>query len=236
MNDLVLAKSERFGDYVCDIWENNNNERFMTSEQLGNVLGFANPQKGISNLVSRNDYLKDMEFSSFLAVRTEAGMRETRLFTEDGIYEVAFLAGTKKAKEFRSWVRQILKGLRRGELELLQKQIEESKPKLNLYEQVINAENLMSMLQVSKALKLSGRNKLFKFLRSEGILMSGKEKQNLPYQQFITSGFFEVVIKPMIIERKVVDVHVTLVTPKGMNYIFKRLEKSKKKDLLKQAN
>jgi len=46
-----------------------------------------------------------------------------------------------------------------------------------------------------------------------------------------------VVIKTKIIEGKIVDIPVTLVTPRGLGYIFKRLEKSKKKDLLlKQAN
>ena len=61
--------------------------------------------------------------------------------------------------------------------------------------------------------------------------MSGKGKQNLPYQQFIDAGYFEVVIKIKIIGGEVVDIPVTLVTAKGIGYIFKRLEKSKKKDL-----
>lgn len=236
MSDLVLYKSENFQGIGCDFWKNDNNDIFMTAEQLGTILEYRNPRKAINKIVLRNPYLLNEEFTGGTKMDSPSGIQETRIFTEDGIYEITMLAKTDKAKEFRSWVRQILKGLRKGELELLQKQLEESKPKLELYEQVINAEKSMSMLQVAKALKLSGRNKLFKFLRSEGILMSGKEKQNLPYQQFIDMGFFEVVLKPMIIERKVVDIPVTLVTGKGLNYIFKRLEKSKKKDLLKQAN
>jgi len=241
MSDLVLFKSEDFQGIECDFWKNEySNEVFMTSEQLGMVLGFSDPSKGVSNLINRklkngqmpNEYLKTKEFSATLAMRTPSGIQETRIFNEDGIYEVAFLARTERAKEFRSWVRQILKGLRKGELELLKKQLEESKPKLRLYEQVINAKNCMSMLMVAKALKLSGRNKLFRFLRSDKILMSGNRKQNIPYQQFIDNGYFLVVIKPRIIKGEVVDIPVTLVTPRGLEYIFKRLEKSKKKDLL----
>jgi len=88
------------------------------------------------------------------------------------------------------------------------------------------------MMVVAKELKfIGGRNKLFSFLRNEGILMSGKGKQNIPYQQFIDAGYFKVVIKIKIIEGEVTDVPVTLVTSKGMDYILKRLEKSKKKDL-----
>jgi phage antirepressor YoqD-like protein len=95
-----------------------------------------------------------------------------------------------------------------------------------------------TMMVVAKELKISGgRNKIFKFLRSERILMSGKGKQNIPYQQFCDAGFFEVVLKSKIINGEVVNFPVTLVSSKGMDYILKRLEKSKKKDLLlQQAN
>lgn len=231
MSDLILFKSENFQGIECDFWKNSNDEIFMTSEQLGSVLGYSNPRKSINNIVTRNAYLREVEFSSGITMMSEAGNRETRVFTEDGIYEVAFLAETVKAKEFRFWVRQILKGLRKSELELLRKQLEEVKPKLLLYDQVINAENYMSMLMVSKALKLSGRNKLFRFLRSEGILMSGKDKRNLPYQPFIDNGYFVVVVKSKIIEGKIIDFPVTLVTSKGMDYILKRLEKEQKERL-----
>lgn len=232
MNDLVLYKSENFQDIECDLYRNEDNEIFMTSEQLGMVLGYSNPQKAISNLVVRNEYLTSSEFSGFLKMRTPSGTQETRIFTEDGIYEITMLAKTEKAKEFRSWVRQILKGLRKGELELLRKQIEENKPKLELYEQVINAKNSMTMLQVAKVLKLKGRNKLFKFLRDEDILMSKRERHNIPKQQFVDAGYFEVVVKPMFIKGEIVDIPVTLVTPKGIQYIFKRWNK-KEKGLLK---
>jgi len=241
VNDLVLFKSENFQGIECDFWSNDNNEVFMTSEQLGMVLGFSDPSKGVSNLINRklksgempNEYLKTKEFSSSLAMRTPSGMQETRIFTEDGIYEVAFLAKTEKAKEFRSWVRKILKALRTGELELLRKQIEDDKPKLLFYEQAMASKTNKTMMIVAKELKISGgRNKLFSFLRSEGILMSGKGKQNIPRQQFIDAKYFEVIIKLKIINGEVVDIPVTLVTPKGMDYIFKRLEKSKKKSSL----
>jgi prophage antirepressor-like protein len=46
---------------------------------------------------------------------TAGGRQETRVFTEDGIYEVSLLAKTGKAREFRAWVRKILKFLRKQE-------------------------------------------------------------------------------------------------------------------------
>ena len=235
VSDLILFKSEVFQGIECDFWSNKGKDVFMTSEQLGMVLGFSNPAKGISNLVNRenNEYLKSEEFSATLKMRTPSGIQETRIFNEDGIYEVAFLAKTEKAKEFRSWVRQILKSLRKGELELLRKQIEEDRPKILLYDQAMSSKTNKTMMVVAKELKfIGGRNKLFSYLRNEGILMSGKGKQNIPYQQFIDAGYFLVVIKIKIINGEVTDIPVTLVTSNGMDYIFKRLEKSKKKSLL----
>ena len=44
---------------------------------------------------------------------------QTRLFNEDGIYEITFLSKTEKAKEFRAWVRKTLKSLRKGNTKLV---------------------------------------------------------------------------------------------------------------------
>lgn len=207
----------------------------MTSEQLGMVLGYSFPRKAINKIVLRNEYLLNEEFSAGTKMVSPSGTQDTRIFTEDGIYEVTFLAKTERAKEFRSWVRQLLKGIRKGEIELLQRKLAETKPKLELYEQVISAKNNLTMLQVSKILKLKGRNKLFAFLRSEDILMSKAERHNIPRQQFVDAGYFSVVIKPILISGEVIDIPVTLVTPKGIKYILKRW--NKKKDLqLRQAN
>ena len=48
---------------------------------------------------------------------------ETRIFIEDGIYEVTMLSRQPKAKEFRAWVRQVIKSLRKGELVVQETQL-----------------------------------------------------------------------------------------------------------------
>lgn len=120
MSNLTLVKSEKFGEVKCDFYTNEKQTPCMTSEQLGSALGYADPKKAISNLVNRNEYLSNNEFSGTLNMRTPGGLQETRVFTEDGIYEVTMLAKTEKAKSFRSWVRKILKGLHAGDLKLNQ--------------------------------------------------------------------------------------------------------------------
>ena len=125
MNNLQLIKSSKFGEVECDIYSNEK-EMFMTISQLANCLGYAS-KSGVEKIFQRNDYLREKEFSGVctLAVGgtdklgTPQTMQNTRVFTEDGIYEVTMLAKTEKAKEFRAFIRKLLKLLRKGETKLI---------------------------------------------------------------------------------------------------------------------
>lgn len=118
MKDLELIKSSKFGEVECDIYSNEK-EMFMTTEQLGNCLGYQYARESINKLVSRNDYLKGEEFSAEVKMTSPSGEQITRVFTEDGIYEVTMLAKTEKAKEFRAFIRKLLKSLRKGEAKII---------------------------------------------------------------------------------------------------------------------
>lgn len=118
MNNLQLVKSSKFGEVECDIYSNEK-EMFMTTEQLGSCLGYQYARESINKLVSRNEYLKNEEFSCEVILTSGAGERNTRVFTEDGIYEVTMLAKTEKAKEFRAFIRRLLKSLRKGEAKII---------------------------------------------------------------------------------------------------------------------
>lgn len=118
MKNLQLIKSSKFGEVECDIYSNEK-EMFMTAEEIGNCLGYQYARESINKLVSRNEYLKDKEFSCEVKMTSQAGERKTRLFTEDGIYEVTMLAKTEKAKEFRAFIRKLLKSLRKGEAKII---------------------------------------------------------------------------------------------------------------------
>jgi phage antirepressor YoqD-like protein len=241
-NNLSLVKKDYFNGVECDFWTDENNNIYMTSEQLGRALGYANPRISISTLVNRKEYLKDSKYSSVISMITEAGKRNTRVFTEKGIYEVIFLSDTKKALEFKEWVSNILEGLRKNQIELkfkipqtmaealrlaaeLQEKIEADKPKIELYNQCMDAKNGLTMLEAAKALNIKsiGRNKLFEILRNEKILMSDTNK-NLPYQQYINQGYFTTVIEPINDDGKIKDVTTAIVTPKGLEYIFNLLK------------
>ncbi len=120
-NQLVLATTEQFGNISTNIYKDENNDMFMTARQLGECLGFADPVRAVSKVTDRNNYLKTDEFSTVVKLTTLDGKsRNIRVFNEDGIYEITFLANTEKAKEFRTWVRRVIKSLRKGDIQLTQ--------------------------------------------------------------------------------------------------------------------
>ena len=118
MKELELVKSAKFGEVQADIYKNGE-EPCMTTEQLGECLGYSHPRENINKIVQRNPYLRSQEFSCEVKMTSQSGAKNTRVFTEDGIYEITLLAKTEKAKEFRSWVRRVLKSLRKGDTKIV---------------------------------------------------------------------------------------------------------------------
>ena len=92
----------------------------------------------------------------------------------------------------------------------------EMKPKVSEYDLFMKSESSQSFGDVAKILKI-GRNSLFKILRDKKILMTN----NVPYQEYMK--YFEVIEKPIQIGKDVVNKSVTLVNPKGISYISKKI-------------
>ena len=111
------------------------------------------------------------------------------------------------------------------ENEKKQKLIEKQQPKVEYYDKVTNSKKATGMSEVAKVLKFKvnnrpiGRNILFSILRDSNIL----NEYNQPYQRFINLGYFEVrqTYNSYIGE----PLYTTLVTSKGIEYIFKLLRK-----------
>lgn len=116
MNQLITTQI--FEGTSIDVYRSEDKFLF-TMEQVSSAMGFKN-EESFKQLLINNPELRDKEFSFLMKVDSlEGGIlkkREKRFFTEDGLYEVAFKARTKKAEEFRKFVRTLLKRLRKGEL------------------------------------------------------------------------------------------------------------------------
>ena len=98
----------------------------------------------------------------------------------------------------------------------LQAENDVMKPKAIAYDKFLAPDKAIPMSQAAKLLN-TGRNRLFATLRENKILMS----DNTPYERY--TGYFKVTFNTKNINGKEVNFPVTLVTPKGIDYIAKRL-------------
>lgn len=113
--ELQLVKQTEFGGSEVDVYQKGD-EVFMTIDQLAQALEY-NDRKSIDKIVERNEYLKIKEFSvTDKLTATDGKTYNTRLITEDGIYEITMLSRKPKARMFRQFIRKLLKDLRKGEL------------------------------------------------------------------------------------------------------------------------
>lgn len=107
------------------------------------------------------------------------------------------------------------------EKELLEVKIKEDKPLVEFAKTVKGTEEKISIGNLAKLTDgRIGRNNLFKLLRAKGILM----KNNVPYQQYIDRGYFEVserVIKG--VEKDIVTL-TTYVSGKGQVWVISKLD------------
>lgn len=113
--------------------------------------------------------------------------------------------------------------------EKIQKELESAKPKIDFFNQVADSKDAIDMGSVAKVLNYGmGRNKLFEFLRNEGILMSN----NQPYQQYQDMGWFRVVEQKYTKPDSSTHISTkTLVYQKGLQAIQKRISKQAEKNL-----
>ncbi|MCM1236505.1 MAG: phage antirepressor KilAC domain-containing protein [Ruminococcus flavefaciens] len=107
----------------------------------------------------------------------------------------------------------------------LNERIRHDQPLVEFANQVSNTENLIDMnamakLAVQKNIPI-GRNRLFRWLRENGILMSG----NLPYQKFIDRGYFAVKESVFETDSFSKTYQQTFVTGKGQRFIVGLLKK-----------
>ena len=107
----------------------------------------------------------------------------------------------------------------------LNERIRHDQPLVEFANQVSNTDNLIDMnamakLAVEENIPI-GRNRLFRWLRENEILMSG----NLPYQKYIDRGYFAVKESVFETNSFTKTYQQTYVTGKGQAFIIGRLKK-----------
>lgn len=88
-------------------------EILFTAEEVGRHLGYANPSESVSNLYQRNQKELKHYATIIKLMMVDGKLRETRAFSEEGVYILSMLARTNEAKKFRARVALLLRRLRR---------------------------------------------------------------------------------------------------------------------------
>lgn len=123
LGNLELVKQGDFLGTKCDFYKDMNDNIYMTREQIAQALEY----KDKTPLVRlHQNYQNEFDAMSVQIARFERVVSkqhhlenvqntqsDTLLYNEDGVYEITFLSRQPKAGEFRAWVRERIKEIRK---------------------------------------------------------------------------------------------------------------------------
>ncbi|HEG5317623.1 TPA: phage antirepressor KilAC domain-containing protein [Campylobacter jejuni] len=236
MSNLIF-KNENFGA-VRVAYENN--EPLFCLSDVCKILDIQNATD------VKNSILREFEIPRLnLGVIESTNNRrlEVSFIDEAQLYYVMNNSRSKNAKPFRMWVnKEVLPSIRKngsyglkipktyaealleaGRLALENERLQalqiENKPKIEAFETLMSSNDLIDFLEFSKIIKI-GRTTLFSKLRQLRILMSN----NMPYQEYITRGYFKCV-ESAFIQNNIKRIYTkTMITAKGQDYLVKKLK------------
>ena len=103
--------------------------------------------------------------------------------------------------------------------------LETAAPKVEFYDTCMESDSVCQMAVVAQVAKLPfGRNILFQKLREIGAFISGGDRHNMPYQEFISRGLFTVNQRTIENPKtgQPIIIHTSYATQKGLAWIIKK--------------
>ena len=240
MNDLQVFNNADFGSVrTLEI----DGKPYFVANDVARALGYSVPKDAISR------HCKGALKHRYL---TEGGEQELKIIPEGDVYRLVIKSQLPKADEFEHWIfDEVLPSSRKNGgyianqenltpeqivanalivaqniISQKDRQIEQMKPKAEFFDAVADSKTAISMNEVSKVLGIKGygRNNLFEFLRSSGIL----DRWNVPYQRYIDCGWFRVIEQKYSKNGEQCVSTKTLVYQKGVDAIRKKILDSEK--------
>ena len=129
---LKVIKRDDFNNTLLDIYRNSESVDFyMTRKQIGEALGYSNPQNAIDKIHERNKERLDKYSVTVKLTHTDKStpdkltginnrQYETHLYTFKGVLEICRWSNQPKANEFFDYIYDLLESLYKGELTLIQ--------------------------------------------------------------------------------------------------------------------
>ena len=247
-NMIRIFENEEFGKIRTVIKDG---EPWLVGKDVSKILGYSDVNKAIAMHVDNEDKkLNDKTSSSFgqrgATLINESGFyslvlsskmpraKEFKRWVTAEILPAIRRTGGYVANEdmfienYLPFLEEPYQGLFRLQMmaiNQLNERIRHDQPLVEFANQVSNTDNLIDMNAMAKlAIEENipiGRNRLFKWLRKNGIIMS----DNLPYQKYIERGYFSVKESVFETGTMIKIYQQTYVTGKGQAYIIGRLRK-----------
>lgn len=237
-NEIKIFESEEFGKVRTVV------------KDVANILEYRNGSRDINRHVDEDDRCKIMIFdgnqnketiiineSGFYSLVLSSKMpkaKEFRRWVTSHVLPTIRRTGGYVANEdmfienYLPFLDEPYQGLFRLQMIAINKlneRIRHDQPLVEFANQVSNTDNLIDMnamakLAVEENIPI-GRNRLFRWLRENEILMSG----NLPYQKYIDRGYFAVKESVFETGSMTKTYQQTFVTGKGQQFIIGLLKK-----------
>lgn len=117
-NPMTVITSKPFGTLSMDVYEDNNHQYYMTREQIGTALEYAEPDKMIRTIHSRNSDRLDKFSTGIKLMRVEGNRTVERAmicYNLRGVMEICRLSRQPKADAFMDFCWDIMESLMRGD-------------------------------------------------------------------------------------------------------------------------
>lgn len=235
MNEIQIFNNEEFGSIrTLEI----NSKPYFVASDVAKALGYTN---------TRDAVLRHCKGVVKRDTPTSSGIQSISYINEADMYRLIMKSKLPSAERFESWVmEEVLPSIRQNGgyianqeqltpeqivanalivaqniLAQKEKQIAELVPKAEFFDAVADSKTAISMNEVAKVLAIKGygRNKLFDFLRNEGIL----DRFNVPYQRYVDCGWFRVIEQKYMVNGEPQVTTKTLVYQKGVDAIRKKV-------------
>ena len=87
MTSCFSTTQKSFGNLTCDVYNDDNNEFYMTREQIGTALEYDDPRKRIAVIHTRNKDRLD-PLSRRFQIEPPSGVQEMIVYTLRGAMEI----------------------------------------------------------------------------------------------------------------------------------------------------
>lgn len=244
MNEMMIFNNPEFGSVrtVCI-----DGEPWLVGKDVALILKYTNPQKAIRDHVDPEDRTVNESFtvngtmatlinesgfySLVLSSKLPTAKKFKRWVTAEILPTIRKTGGYVANEDvfvetYLPFADEPIKQLFRIQCRVinqLNERIRKDEPKVKFADHVGDSTNVIDVNRMAKlcadhGIRI-GRNRLFAWLRSRGILMGG----NIPYQEYIENGYFRVKESVYESNGQTRTYQQTFVTGKGQQYILSRL-------------